>query len=338
MAEAAVTYADLRFAEISRWVMSSAEASAEGDNDYLDVTYENVAKPAAEKKEPEAPPGGRCRLLLTGLGHWAPHLALLFLLLCLLLSAVTIERTMKYLHVSSELQDLMADHQAMNESLMENLQSKEKVLSTLRRDLQETQRRVEQMTEDTERLASSLRQTKDQLQEQTNISSNVQKELESAEKMLREAKSQLSQWEDICPVNWILVGRKCLLITDEEGSWSQCDEFCKKKEANLVVVQWSDPVLQASLSNKMGECWVGKELRWNNYQSSWEWPNQYQWTGRGTCWQIRNGNLMSERCSERKTCVCERNLVSITIKKVYRDTEYPQFRLWDTGYYCYGRQ
>ncbi|XP_075704638.1 uncharacterized protein LOC142710170 [Rhinoderma darwinii] len=277
----AVTYADLRFAEIPRREKKPSETSPERDSDHLDFTYENVVKPPGERKVLEATPSGRWHPLLAGRSnngfrHWAPHLALLFLLLCLILSAITIERTMKYLHVSSELETLATNHQTMNNSLMKNLESKGHVLTTLRRDLQNAEQRVKQLTESTEELASSLQKTKDELQTQKTMEINGRMALERAEKTLSEEQSKLNQWEkDRCPENWILVGRKCLLLMDEEGSWTQCDNSCKSEDANLIVVQWNDQKLQAFLSNKTGDSWVGKELRYKENGQSWEWPDRY---------------------------------------------------------------
>ncbi|XP_075704613.1 uncharacterized protein LOC142709854 [Rhinoderma darwinii] len=275
-----------------------------------------------------------------GFRHWAPHLALLFLLLCLILSAITIERTMKYLHVSSELETLATNHQTMNNSLMKNLQSKGHVLTTLRRDLQNTEQRVKQLTEGTEELASSLQKTKDELQTQKTMEINARTALERAEQTLSEEQSKLNQWEkEICPKNWILVGGKCLLLMYEEGSWTQCDNSCKSRDANLIVVQLNDQKLQAFLSNKTGDSWVGKELRYKENGQSWEWPDQY---GKifGNCWYIRNGNLMSENCSKRKKCVCEQNLVLTTIKRRYPESTYQYLGLvlWNTEYNCWKKQ
>ncbi|XP_071987604.1 uncharacterized protein [Engystomops pustulosus] len=318
----AVTYADLKFTEIPRREKTPEVSNPEGDSDYLDATYENVVIPPKEKKELTAPPRDRCHLL-PGIRNWAPRLALLLLLLCLLLSAVTIERTIKYVQASSDLQALTTNHQAMNQSLLKTLQSKEQTLSTLRRDLQNTEQRVEHLTEETERIQSTLQKTKEELQRQTFMTSQVQSELERAEKMLGEEQSKLSQWErDICPGNWILFGRSCLLITNEERSWEQCDKLCRTNDANLIVVQWDDQMLQDFLSKTSGESWVGKELKWKKYEQSWEWPQKY-WTRWEHCWQITDGKLMSEKCSEKKTCVCAKNLILVNVKREYT-RDHPQ--------------
>ncbi|XP_044148732.1 C-type lectin domain family 10 member A-like [Bufo gargarizans] len=338
MAEA-VTYADLRFAEILQRERKPPETSPEEDRDNLEATYENVVKPQRKQEDPEVPPSGRGHLLLAGFRHWAPHSALLLLLLCLLLSAITIERTMKYLHVASDLQALAATHQAMNESLLMNLQSKEHILTTLQKDLKNTEERVKELTQGTQDLTSALERTKDQLQTEKNMKNEAQTKLERAEKTLREAQANLSQREkDICPENWILLGRKCLLITDEKRSWTECDEFCKSRDSNLIVVQWDDLTLKVFLSNKTEDSWVGKEFTYKENKQSWEWPKQY-WKTSMYCWRFRTGDLAPEECTTRKLCVCEKNLVLMTIKKVSPNmyNENPQFTLWDTDYQCWRR-
>ncbi|XP_056408557.1 C-type lectin domain family 1 member A-like [Hyla sarda] len=318
----AVTYADLRFAEDPQWPIKPPETSPERDSDYMDDTYENIVKPPREKQDLQAPPRGGWHKTMAGFGHWAPHLALLFLLLFLLLSAITIERTMKHLHVSSELQ-------ALNDS-------KEMMVGALRRDLQDSQERVRRLTEGTEKISSALQKTEEELQIQRTIKNKTQEELKSAEEALGEVRSKLNQWErDICPRDWILFGKKCLRVTNEVKKWAECDEFCKNMEGNLIVVQKNDLRLQAFLSNQNGDFWIGKELRWEYkpYKCSWEWPNQYR-QETGKCWQIRNGNLMPEECWEKKKCICERNLVLVTLKKYYSDYS-PYINLWDASYHCW---
>lgn len=319
----AVTYADLRFAEISQQEMKLDDALEENTAEDGDAMYENVTCPPRVRTEPAAPPTGAGERLRTGFRARAPLLWLLLSLLSLILMASTIGLAVKYLHVSSELQALATSHQAMNDSLMKNLTA-----------LQYTEHRVKQLTEGTQELASSLQKTKDELQTQRTMKNQTQMELERLEKMLSEERAKLYQWErDICQENWILVGRKCLFITKEEKSWTECDEFCKRTDANLIVVQRNDLTFKAFLSNNTGESWVGKEFRWKeNGKTSWEWPYKY-WNKPENCWHIRNGNLMQEKCSERKMCICENNLVPIKITKHY-SYETPQFTLWDTNYYC----
>ncbi|KAM4049671.1 uncharacterized protein ACNLHF_010530 [Anomaloglossus baeobatrachus] len=336
----AVTYADLRFAEVPRPEKKRSETPHDRVSDFLDDTYENIDKPTGERKVPEAPPSGRWRRLQTGFRLWAPHLALLFLMLSLILSTITIERTIKYLHVSSELQALSASHQAMNRSLMEDMQSKDLVLSTLRRDLQNTEQRVKQLTDSTGRLAATLQTTDDKLQTQKNMTNKAQMELERAEKKLSEEQAKLNQQErEICPENWILVGSKCVHILDVEGSWTQCEKYCRNKDANLIVIPRKDLQLKDFLSNGMEDFWIGKEFRWKDKTRSWEWPDQY-WIQRGNCWKISKRLFTSEKCTEKSKCVCEKNLILTTIKAYPHNNGYegPYLVLWSTEYYCWGGQ
>ncbi|XP_073511232.1 uncharacterized protein [Phyllobates terribilis] len=336
----AVTYADLRFAEVPQRKKKLSETLHERDSDFLDDTYENVNKAPVEIEVPEVPPSRRWHPLLTGFRLWAPHLALLFLLLSVILSTITIERTIKYLHVSSELQALSASHQAMNRSLMQNVQSKEDILTILRRDLQNTEQRVKQLREETERLASSLQQAEVELQAQKTATNGVQTELERAEKKSREEQAKLRQRErDICSEDWILVGSKCVLLTDVVRSWMQCAEFCKSRGANLIVIPWNDLTLQEFLSNTTEDLWVGKEFRWKAKFGIWEWPEQY-WIQNENCWKISKSGLMNENCSENKKCVCEKNLALTTIRKYPSNNNFDLLYLVlsSTEYYCFGKE
>ncbi|XP_069601786.1 C-type lectin domain family 7 member A-like isoform X2 [Ranitomeya imitator] len=325
-----VTYADLRFVEVLQKEKEHSETPHERDSHSLDDTYENVDKPPREKKVPEVSPSGRWHPLLTGFRRWSPHLALLFLMLSLILSTITIERTIKYLHVSSELQALSTSHQAINRSLIQNVQSREHVLTTLQRDLQTTEQTVKQLTEETERLASSLQRTEDELQAQRTITNRTQMELERAEKKMSEEQAKFA---DICPEGWILVGSKCVLLTDVKGKWMDCVEFCKNRGANLIVILWNDLTLQEFLSNKTDDFWVGKEYRWSENFWSWEWPEQY-WIQNGNCWKISKRGLMYEKCSEERRCVCEKNLVLTTIRTYASGYDLPYLILSGTEYYC----
>ncbi|XP_073418298.1 uncharacterized protein [Dendrobates tinctorius] len=334
----AVTYADLRFVEVLQREKKLSETPHDRDSDFLDDTYENVDKPPREEKVPKVPPSRRWHPLLTGFRRWAPHLALLFLLLSLILSTIIIERTIKYLQVSSELQALSTSHQAVNRSLMQNIQSREHVLTTLQRNLQTTEQRVKQLTEEAERLASSLQRSEDELQAQKTITNRAQMELERAEKKMSEEQAKLSQRErDICPEGWVLVGSKCILLTDVKGSWNECVEHCKYRGTNLIVVLWNDLTLQAFLSNKTDNFWVGKEFRWTKNYGSWEWPEEY-WIQEGNCFKISKGGLMYENCSEKKSCVCEKNLVLTTIRRYSHNYQLPYLILSGTEYYCLGKQ
>ncbi|XP_073511233.1 uncharacterized protein [Phyllobates terribilis] len=306
----AVTYADLRFAEVPQRKKKLSETLHERDSDFLDDTYENVNKAPVEIEVPEVPPSRRWHPLLTDL------------------------------HVSSELQALSASHQAMNRSLMQNVQSKEDILTILRRDLQNTEQRVKQLREETERLASSLQQAEVELQAQKTATNGVQTELERAEKKSREEQAKLRQRErDICSEDWILVGSKCVLLTDVVRSWMQCAEFCKSRGANLIVIPWNDLTLQEFLSNTTEDLWVGKEFRWKAKFGIWEWPEQY-WIQNENCWKISKSGLMNENCSENKKCVCEKNLALTTIRKYPSNNNFDLLYLVlsSTEYYCFGKE
>ncbi|XP_056408559.1 C-type lectin domain family 1 member A-like isoform X2 [Hyla sarda] len=292
----AVTYADLRFAEIPLREIKVSEDLAETDAEDGDVMYENITGPNQPRVRtaPPAPPTGPDKYLRTGFWALVPLPTLILLLLSLLFLASTIGLTVTYIELSHQFHHL-------NWSLTQDLQRKEEELSAGKRNLERIWEEKEKMVQEKIHLNASLREC----------------DRRSA---------------DLCPDDWILFGRKCLWFTNEKINWWKCDQYCKSEEGNLIVVQKNDLRLQDFLFNKTEDSWVGKEFNRNWYQR-WKWPDQYEndW---GKCWHIKDRNLKQESCSETKKCVCEKNLVHVSVKK-YKSDDSPQLKLWGTSYHCW---
>ncbi|XP_075043446.1 B-cell differentiation antigen CD72-like isoform X1 [Mixophyes fleayi] len=275
--------------------------------------YENVIamKPPREKSVPAAPPSGTWNILMAGFWNWAPYISLLFLVLCLMLSAVTIGLTVKYLHVSRELDYLSMNHIELNNSLTQRLENKEDLIETMRHSL-------EQLVHGMKYLNSSLlqcRQTeKKSKDDKEDLNSSLlrcqqdgqksQDDKEEAEFKLSETRSKLNQWkQDFCPKDWTLFGKKCLWISKDTRSWDYSKRYCEyQKNSNIMVVQSDDSALQDLLSEQQSDYWVTKEY----VAYSW---NQENKRLNENCWKVSSGRLQQERCYNLKKCICERPLV-----------------------------
>ncbi|XP_077137418.1 uncharacterized protein LOC143802112 [Ranitomeya variabilis] len=132
MAEA-VTYADLRFAEIPLKKMDPSDDLEENDAEYGDVMYENIngLNPPKTRREPSEQATGPVERLRTGFQARAPLLSLLLLLLSLMLLASSIGLAVKYIelcHQFNNLSESHVSHMELSRRLTEMLQKKEEDL------------------------------------------------------------------------------------------------------------------------------------------------------------------------------------------------------------------
>ncbi|XP_072270100.1 B-cell differentiation antigen CD72-like [Pyxicephalus adspersus] len=268
-----VTYADLQFNDISMKETGYGGSSLE---EFIeDVTYENVTAAQQEKRPTPVSntPVSGVHQLKAGLQKWSLHLSLVLLLLCLLLSAAVIGLTMKYVQMSSDLQEAEANHQTMTQSLkMEG-----DLLGSVRRELMATQTKLEKTSMKLEEavkrnadLNSSLLQC--QWQEQKSTADR-----QGAEGSLKDSRSKLEKYErDACPDGWVLLGMKCLWMSDYGNTWQNSEKDCESKDSKLVVVQQDDTAMKDFLARK-GDFWVGKEITWTkSWTHNWKWPSRYQ--------------------------------------------------------------
>ncbi|XP_073469032.1 uncharacterized protein [Aquarana catesbeiana] len=330
----AVTYADLKFEDI---VMKENDYRDDEDNgsDHGDIMYENVdtMNPPRFRDLPDPPDNPANKREHRLLSRSEKYLLFLSILFGLLFIATAIGMSVKYISESRELKHLSKHFAEMNDSLSQRLQSKEDLLTSTKNDLETTQKNLEQLVRGMNTLNASLLQCtgdRDTLQ--------VQKEKaiqdhQTLERSFNETKLRVTQMEqDLCPENWIMVGKKCLLINEEPKSWYESERQCLQVSANLLTVQRQDEALKSFFSNK-GDYWLGKEIKW------YQWSNWNQWTWplgdleSWRCWKISNGEFVTDPCQNRNKWICERDI--LLGKYISKTSDNPLgFRLKETEYQC----
>ncbi|KAM5194234.1 uncharacterized protein ACMZJ9_022777 [Mantella aurantiaca] len=281
----AVTYADLRFSDLEMKEIKHKEHEDDG-SDHEDIMYENVEtlNPPRFRDLPDPsdlPDSSKERKdsLISRFGKFLLIPAILFVLLLFITSIVM---SVKYISESEELRRLSERFVEMNDSLSERLQSKEDLLTSTKEELETTQKRLELLVRGMDTQNASLLQCagdRDTLQVQKE---KAVKDQETAERSLSETKLRLTQMEqDVCPENWILIGKKCLLINNHmKKTWQESERTCLEMSANLLTVRSQDETLKSYLSNK-GDYWLGKVIRWNRpdrwsaWKAEWNWPYEY---------------------------------------------------------------
>ncbi|XP_073469043.1 C-type lectin domain family 12 member B-like isoform X2 [Aquarana catesbeiana] len=172
------------------------------------------------------------------------------------------------------------------------------------------------------------------------MNDSLSQRLQSKEDLLTSTKNDLETTQknleqlvrDLCPENWIMVGKKCLLINEEPKSWYESERQCLQVSANLLTVQRQDEALKSFFSNK-GDYWLGKEIKW------YQWSNWNQWTWplgdleSWRCWKISNGEFVTDPCQNRNKWICERDI--LLGKYISKTSDNPLgFRLKETEYQC----
>lgn len=160
-------------------------------------------------------------------------------------------------------------------------------------------------------------------------------EKEATEERLKKAESQIEEWEKgFCPENWILFGRKCLFKSEEQKTWEESKRYCEAMSSNLIVVEQGDAEIQNFTLETQKHYWVGKVLRPKEYKNEWEWkwPSSYDvyWKNWNKCWRINGGRLVPEDCWKQSPCICEKNLVMLSLNENF----YSSFSIWNTNYKC----
>ncbi|XP_077323140.1 uncharacterized protein LOC143956841 [Lithobates pipiens] len=309
-----VIYADLKFTDTPPVDTKHRGPALEDLNEDGDIMYENVTglQPSREHKPPPAPPMGRGRQLMAGLRGYSLHLSLVFLLLCLVLSAAVIGLTAKYVQLSGDLQKSVADHRAISSSMTRTLRSGEDLLESMKRqlgatktELEKTRQELRKVSQDNQVLEKSLKNKEDLLESVNKdlMATKTQLEktrwdLEEAERGNTDVRNALLQCQqkserdrqiseetrlkldkcnrdirDVCPEGWVLYRKKCLWFSNKEKDWRDSESDCKSKDSNLIVVPYSDTDLKKFIGEKWGSYWVGKE--WNKEEEVWKWPKDY---------------------------------------------------------------
>ncbi|XP_077323150.1 uncharacterized protein LOC143956857 [Lithobates pipiens] len=329
----AVTYADLKFEDI---VMKENDYREDEDNgsDHGDIMYENVDTMTPPRfrdlPDPSDNPANKREPQL--LSRSEKSLIFFTILFGLLLIATTVGMSVKYVSESRELKRLSKRFAEMNESLSQRLQSKEDLLTSTKNDLETSQKNLEQLVRGMNTLNASLHAL--QVQKEKAI-----QDQKITERSLNETRLSVTQMEqDLCPENWIMIGKKCLLINEGTKTWYQSEKHCvQEASANLLTVRNQDEALKSYLSDK-GDYWLGKEIQWTRWSSikpEWDWPEDYK-IYRGNyenCLKISNGNYEAQGCLASNKWICEREVMLGNYYEA-QNRKFPGFERQKTKYSC----
>ncbi|XP_018429393.1 PREDICTED: uncharacterized protein LOC108801986, partial [Nanorana parkeri] len=193
-----IIYSDLKFTRTAPPGANHRDSTLEDPTDDGDIMYENVIgpQPVREKRPPPAPPApamGRGRQLMAGLRKCSLHLSLVFLLLCLVLSAAVIGLTMKYVQKSSEFQTLVTDHQTMSSSMTQSLGSRDDLLKSLRIDLATTKTELEKTRLQLRKMEQNNRDLNSRLKSKEGLLESANKDLTATENDLEKNRSDLEK-------------------------------------------------------------------------------------------------------------------------------------------------
>ncbi|XP_040216617.1 B-cell differentiation antigen CD72-like [Rana temporaria] len=253
-----------------------------------------------------------CTWVSAGLRGCALHLSLVFLLLCLILSAAVIGLTVKYVELSGDFQKSVTDHRTMSSSMTRSLRSGEDLLETIKRqlgatknELEKTRQELRKVSQDYQALDNSLkskenllesvnkdlRATKTQLEKtrldlekaergKTDVSNALlqcQQEKQKSRQIAEETRTELDKCNQdtrgVCLEGWVLYRKKCLWFSEKDGNWEKGKTDCESRDSNLIIVPYSDTDLKKFIKEKQRSYWVGKE--WNKQTKNWEWPKDY---------------------------------------------------------------
>ncbi|XP_072269933.1 uncharacterized protein [Pyxicephalus adspersus] len=209
-----------------------------------------------------------------------------------------------------ELQQLSKHFAEMNDSFSQQLQSKEDLLTSTKNDLETLKKRLEQITQGMGTLNSSLKQC---LEERNALQAQTERAIQdqqTAERSLEETKQKLDRIEkDLCPQNWILMDKKCLIFDEEQKTWYECLRKCAQTSANILTVRSHDESLKSFLANK-GNYWLGMELRWTRSSKELKWPEDYgKYIEQGKSWTVSNGKYDSDYNRNNNMCACEMEIL-----------------------------
>ncbi|KAM4049673.1 uncharacterized protein ACNLHF_010537 isoform 2-T2 [Anomaloglossus baeobatrachus] len=299
---AAVTYADLRFAELPLQEMDPSDDLEENDAECGDVMYENItgANPTKIRPEPSAPPTG------------------------------SVDQPRTDIDLRHQLDNLSASHLEQSRSLTQRLQRKEK-------DLEAAEDSLERGRLEKEALASGIKDLNKSFLEYQKTARNS---TETVEQRLKEVMSQKEEQEkEFCPENWTLFGKKCFYFSKEKKGWDSSWKDCEERQSHMAVLQEDDAELKSFLMKEEGDFWVGKELKGSYSNQYWKWPENYKIysNNRDKCWKISKGEITANDCWSWNKWICEKNLLLTSMrtetphkKKYY----YFSLSLWEMEYKC----
>ncbi|XP_060744768.1 C-type lectin domain family 4 member M-like [Tachysurus vachellii] len=211
--------------------------------------------------------------------------ALCLLLLCvLLLTAITV-LWIKFNSLIKEKAKLETSHNTLTEE-------KEKFhtrYNNLTEEREKLQTRYNALTEEKDQLQSrynTLTEEKDQLQTRYNTLTEEKEKLQTRYNTLTEEKDQLQRDKENSSVYY---------ISNKEKNWADSREYCRRKEADLVIInnEEEQEFIMTHLGNR--HAWIG--LSDTDAEGSWKWVDTTHLTT--AYWQSGEpNNIGDEDCVE----------------------------------------
>ncbi|XP_026011693.1 CD209 antigen-like protein E [Astatotilapia calliptera] len=84
-----------------------------------------------------------------------------------------------------------------------------------------------------------------------------------------EVKKLKEKIEEKCPDRWMRFGSSCYFKSTEKKTWSESQNHCKTKGADLVMINSKEE--QEFVSNFRGYSWIGLRSNQTSGGSKWEW-------------------------------------------------------------------
>ncbi|OPJ80398.1 hypothetical protein AV530_010723 [Patagioenas fasciata monilis] len=125
----------------------------------------------------------------------------------------------------------------------------------------------------------------------------------------------------ICPSGWTLHGTKCYWAADETSSWSESQEDCVNRGAELLMPEDQDELdfLNKILQNPTRYFWIG--LSMPSAGKGWIWLNgshldqsRFQlspWDGGRRCGVLRGDRIISDNCRWACQWVCQKKVTQL---------------------------
>ncbi|XP_038614742.1 C-type lectin domain family 2 member B-like [Tachyglossus aculeatus] len=122
------------------------------------------------------------------------------------------------------------------------------------------------------------------------------------------AKRTCPECRETCRSDWLQLRNKCYFYDTEEKNWNKSQEFCKKQNANLVVIENHQ---ELALVQKFQGSWIGlhrinAKLFWVNGALFNE--TLFQVSDPGDCAYISADKIATNGCSTNKSSVCSMHL------------------------------
>ncbi|XP_067372126.1 CD209 antigen-like protein C, partial [Channa argus] len=107
------------------------------------------------------------------------------------------------------------------------------------------------------------------LQDIKNKVSSLTEERDQLNTRLNKTAEELNKCQKrTCPAGWMMFSYSCYLLSTESGSWTKGREDCRKRGADLVVINSAEEQTFLSAFTRMGT-WIGLSDR--DEEGTWRW-------------------------------------------------------------------